>query len=247
MSGAMAALAQAGNPSGSPSMTERGEGVRSARAVTTEAGPASNVGGRVRGRDPRKYDYAESGRAIGTFTATREDRLSAGEACAALALLHFTFVKGESEEHWKTFDSALFLCHALNSGSVLNTGRARLEYVIDGKKWTHNYREVLNVLSTDARRFFRAYADDIRAVIKQVLGSYDPFDFVSEEIVGQLKQIAGDRGLSRFPDLVFDSADACLRLSPTESAAVRRSKAMVLRGKENAADELDFQFRSEGA
>lgn len=241
----MAALAQAGKPPSPPGVSERGEGVHSARAITTEAGPSSNVGGRARGRDPRKFDYAESGRPIGTFTATREDRLSAGEACAALALLHKTFVPGESEEHWKTFDSALFLCHALNSGSVLNTGRAKLEYVIDARKWTHNYREVLNVLALDVRRFFRAYADDIRTVIKQVLATYDPYDFVSVEIVGQVKQIAGDRGLSRFPDLIFDAADACLQLTPTESAAVRRSKSLVLRGKVNVADELDFQHRGE--
>jgi len=70
---------------------------------------------------------------------------------------------------------------------------------------------------------------------------------VSVEIVGQLRQIAGDRGLSRFPDLVFDAADACLQLTPTESAAVRRSKALVLRGKINVADELDFQYRGDEA
>jgi len=239
----MAGLAQAGNPAGVSGGEGRGEGVRSARAVTAEAGPASNVGGRVRGRDPRKFDYAESGRPIGTFTATREDRLSVGEACAALALVHKRFVEGESEEHWKTFDSALFLCHALNSGSILNTGRANLEYVIEGKKWTHSYREVLNVLALDVRRFFRAYADDVRVVIKKVLASYDPYDFEAVELVGQLQQIAADRGLSRFPDLVFDAADACLLLTPTERAAVRRSKALVLRGKANVADDLDFQHR----
>lgn len=188
--------------------------------------------------DTRKFRYdVTRGRGTKplTFSASKVDRMSANEAGDTLEAIHVMFgIDREVEARLVAFDNALFFEHSINGASLLQPGRGEL--VVDGMVFDiHPFKEKLGV---DQRRFFRAFADDIADVNKQVLDSYDPYDPVSVEKVGFIKQIAAVRGLQKYPHLIHDSSDACSRLSYDERAAVANSKRVVLDSVVNNADAL---------
>jgi len=94
------------------------------------------------------------------------------------------------------------------------------------------------LLGVDQRRFFRAYADDIAEVNREVLDAYDPYDAVAAEKAAQVHQVAVERGLQKFPHLAHDSSDACLGLSYDERLAVIASKRVVIPSTVNAVDRI---------
>lgn len=187
--------------------------------------------------DPRKYRY-DIYRARSTnigFNVTRDDRMSAEEAGAMLHTIHEMLkIEREDEARIAAFDRALFFCHTVNSGSTLQPGATKL--CVDGVNF--EYGDIVRKLGNDIRRFFRAFADDIAQVNREIIAGYDPYDHASVERVGWIQQIALERGLQRFPYLAHDSADACVKLTPAERAAVVASKREVLSTTVNSADSM---------
>jgi hypothetical protein len=131
----------------------------------------------------------------------------------------------------------------VNSGSVLQPGRSRL--YVKGEQF--QFDEVVRLLGTNIRRFFRAFADDVREVNKEVLEEYTPFDPEKKERHDWLVEVANDRGLARFPDLAHDSADKCLGLSAAERMALASSKVSVFSTIINSADRLNSSSRVIGS
>jgi len=188
--------------------------------------------------DKRKYRYdVTRGRSAGLkgFTVTKVDRMSAVEAGNVLEEIHKMFGIGtESESRLYTFDRALWFEHSINGASLMQPGRG--EIVVDGVSF--DIQPLKIKLGIDQRRFFRAFADDIAQVNKEILDSYDPYDVESVEKVGFIRQIAAARGLQKYPHLIHDSSDACLDLSYDERAAVANSKRVVLESSSNQADSM---------
>lgn len=215
--------------------------------------------GRVIGRDLGRYDKrkfkhdrykAQSVKDRVLWHVTKDDRLEAGDAGDLLHKIHINFGIGTEGAHVvEAFNDGLFFCHTLNSGSVLQPARSVVMLEIGrGKDGLPSYKEfnmmhVIATLGVDMRRFFRAYADDVRAVNRKVLDSYDPGNFESVEKQGWLMEVAFDRGLSRYPDLAHDSADKCLGLIPAERAALASSKVGVFGNIVNTADVIHSNSR----
>jgi len=188
--------------------------------------------------DPRlfKYDVFRARMTEVPFAVTRDDRMPAEEAGAMLDLIHDRFgVKRSAHSELRAFDNALFFSHTVNSGSVLQPGMARM-IVNDNSMF--DFGEVVRILGTQMRRFFRAYADHTTEVNREVLNAYNPYDPVTVEQHGWLLQVAFDRGLHRYPYLAHDTADACLKLNPAERAALAASKRDVLSTTTNSADSM---------
>jgi len=121
------------------------------------------------------------------------------------------------------FVRAVCLAHAKNSGSVLQPGRA-VFYVSNTQ---YDFLEnVVRVLGEDYRRFFRCYADFTRGVLRGIMAKRSDPAFADD--IRDIEWVAADRGLSRYPDLVHDSAEACYGLTGIERTALQVSKRAVL-------------------
>lgn len=204
---------------------------------------AAPVAGRVVGRGPvpvdtRKFRYdrtrADTLPALG-FSASKADRMDAAEAGAMLQRIHEMYgIDRDSEDVIAAFDKALFFEHTINGASLLQPGRGKL-FVADT---AFELQLVKTLMGADQRRFFRAFADDIADVNREVLASYDAYDAVAAEKYGQLLQVAVERGLQKYPHLAHDSSDAGVRLSVEERVAVMASKRSVLASSVNKVDEV---------
>lgn len=200
--------------------------------------PGIRKGKAISDVDPSMYPFnvvagSRSGNAI---IAGRDDRLSPKDASAKLALILESFgLMAEPHEFCYDFTQAMFVAHALNGASIVGPGRAN--FFVGG--YPYSYGTVIKILGPDARRFFRAYADDIAKAVSKVLESYDPSDHDSVRMCGQIRSIAVVKQIVQFPYLIHDSADACVKLSPAEIAAVNRSKGLVLNDTPNAVDSLN--------
>lgn len=169
------------------------------------------------------------------FGATKVDRMDANDAGDALEHIHEMYgVHTEDEARIAAFDDALWFEHTVNGASMLQPGRGYLK--VDGVSFDIGH--IKTYLGEDQRRFFRAYADDIAECNMRVLKSYDPYDPVSAEMVGQIKQVALERGLQKYPHLAHDSSDACVSISMEERSALIASKRLVLPSVVNSVDAL---------
>jgi len=187
--------------------------------------------------DPAMYPFnvVAGSRSGNSIVVGRDDRMSPKEANSKLFLILESFgLEAEPHEFCFDFTQALFVSHALNGASMIGPGRA--VFHVGGSPFS--YGTVIKVLGPDSRRFFRAYADDIAKAISKVLERYDPSDHDSVRMCGQIRSIAVAKHLTQFPYLIHDSADACVKLSPAEFAAVNKSKDHVLGDGKNAIDEL---------
>jgi hypothetical protein len=168
------------------------------------------------------------------FSATKADRLDAAEAGAILDRVHEMYgIQNESEDILVAFDKALFFEHTVNGASLLQPGRGKL-FVGESE---FELQLVKALLGENQRRFFRAFADDIADVNREVMATYDAYDAVAQEKYGQLMQVAVERGLQKYPHLAHDSSDAGVRLSIEERKAIASSKRLVLESVVNRADE----------
>lgn len=169
----------------------------------------------------------------------KSDRLEAEEAGDRLHHIHKMYgIERENPNIVKAFDNALFFCHTVNSGSVLQPDRSWL--IVRGDKFS--FGPVITYLGTDLRRFFRSFATEIMEVNKKILADYDPYNPTNAEKHDWLLEVAMDRGLMRFPYLAHDSSDKC-SLTPVERAAVSSSKTSVFGSIINAADRFNSNSR----
>lgn len=247
----------------------RGEGNQTAGASSPRPGQSGGAGtpragarailvgeeatGRGWGKGPvpvdtRKFRYDRT-RALMQqpvqFTATKNDRMDPDEAGDVLHDIHRRLgIDTEDESRILAFDNALWWQHTLNGASIMQPGRGVLS--VDGM--TFDISDCLKMISeNNLRRFFRAFADEIAAVNKQVLAGYNPYDLISAEKYGQLMQVAVARGLHKFPEYAFDAADACKDISVDARRAIMASKAFVI-PRVNTTDRLPTQaLQSVGA
>lgn len=191
--------------------------------------------------DPRKFRYdVTRARAMPklAFGASRADRMDAGDAGALLDRIHqMCGIDRETEDVIAAFDKALFFEHTINGASLLQPGRGVLR-VGSSEFETQGIKQVLG---TDQRRFFRAFADDIALVNREVLAAYDAHDPISVEMHGQVMQVAVERGLQKYPYLAHDASDAGVRLSVEERNALMVSKRVVLEGSVNRVDAVQHR------
>jgi len=211
------------------------------------AGPKRTVelrsDGRGWGRGPaavdgRKFKFdlirAKTQPAL-AFSVSKVDRLDAEVAGELLTKLLVRFgIDSEDETRILGFMNALFLQHTLNGGSIMQPGRGMMR--VDGVGF--DLATVNIILGNDARRFYRAYADEITEVNRRIVQDVDPMDPVSMELFGQLKQVAQERKLQKYPEFCHDSADSCLHMTIEERRAVISSKRLVLLGTVNRADDI---------
>lgn len=193
----------------------------------------------------RTYDrVAGLSKAPVPFDASRDDRMSKEDAGFAMeSIVKRLGMTGEKPEVLEALHRAIFYSHAINGSSVLQPGRATI--TVAGT--TFDYSTIVLFLGEAQRRFFRAFADEVLNNNKRILMSDDPDDIVALEQASMLRQVASARGLSRFPHLCHDSADACSDLSDTESSALLASKAMVFATTPNMADRGRFRPGQSGA
>jgi len=188
--------------------------------------------------DKRKFKYdvnAALSRKALSFSASKVDRLDAEVAGAKLHQVHSVFgIHNENEERIFAFDQGLWYEHAVNGGSTLQAERGVIR--VDSVEF--DIPVIVKILGIDARRFFRAYADDVARCLRKVLESYDPFDPVSAEMYAAVMQVAVARGLQKYPYLIHDSSDAGVELSIEERAALQASKKYVIATSYNAADTM---------
>lgn len=254
-SSATAAKAMMGDPqvpsptgAGTPAAPGAGRPVSSAAAYTVRGPAVGGPKGLVSERtlpvfDQRKFGFSVSGvrsRSIGGFSACKADRMSAAAAADRMNGLIEQHFRGATEEVKMSFVWGLLFCHTLNGASVLTPGRAGFSVGEgEGDRVTFvEYSTIVKALGPDLRRFFRAYADETRAVNKSILDSYDAADWEAVERFGMLEQVAMERGLGRYPDLAHDSADACVGLTAPERTAVINSTRRVVDASENLADRI---------
>jgi len=216
-------------------------GTGSAGPKRTVQAPATESGwGRgPAGIDGRKFKFdlirAKTQPAL-SYSVTKVDRLDADVAGELLNRIFETFgIHNEDETRMYAFMNALFFQHTLNGGSVLQPGRGALR--VEGVEF--DIAAVNVVLGVEARRFYRAYADEIAEANELVIQNVDPMDPVSMEKYGQLMQVAQERHLQKYPKYAHDSADACLHMTLEERRAVISSKRLVLVANVNRADMID--------
>lgn len=204
---------------------------------TKSKAPAVRRGKAIAEVDPAMYPFnvVAGSRSANSFVVGRDDRMTAREARRKLEDILESFgLLSESNEFCYSFTQAMFVAHALNGSSVVGPGRAK--FTVAGSEYS--YGDIIRMLGPDSRRFFRAYADDVARALSRLLQTYDPADHESVRICGQIRSIAVSRHLVQFPYLIHDSADACVKISTAEMAAVIRSKELVLKDTPNAVDAL---------
>lgn len=199
-------------------------------------------------KDLLPFDISMAQRDPVPFGADSNRKMSRMEGRAALKrLLELRGLGTEVESVQWAFVQAMLLAHAKNSASIRVPDRAWF-YVGAGESRTNfnYYHDVVSVLGADARRFFRTYADFTLYMLKGLFkqrGSSDP-QIVAD--LADLDWVAADRGLTRAPYLVHDSADACSHLSPYERTLLSQSKASVLADSVNVVDAPRFVPQASG-
>jgi len=193
--------------------------------------------------DVRKYKYDVIGGRGGKkidWHVSKADRMDAATAGRTLQrIYHIWNLEKENPEVLLSFTNALFFCHTMNSGSMIQPDRS----IIYVGAQEFSFYEVVRLLGDDLRRFFRAFADDIAAVNQSVIDTYDPSDVQSRERFDWLMEVATDRGLMKYPHLAHDSSDKCQSITPAERAAVANSKIGIFSNISNAVDRLDTNSR----
>lgn len=184
-----------------------------------------------------RYDrLAARGKKPLEWEVTKDDRMSAVDAGDKMTELHHAFgLRGAQPEVLEAFQDAVYFGHTINSGSTLQPGRSKI--VLAGNEM--EYQTVVDLLGPDLRRFFRAYADEVRENNQRVLNAAkNTHDIVAQEKAAWIREVAFERGLTRHPDLAHDTADACWNLRPHERAALAVSKGTVFSGSVNVADQV---------
>lgn len=169
------------------------------------------------------------------FRATYNRVMSDDDARKAMAsIIRHCGAVGQVESVQLSLVNAILLSHAKNSGSIVQPSRAKFQ--VAGSRPLNFYEDVVLLLGEDVRRFFRAYADQAREVVRERLQGFRDGRSEYEEDYRDIMMVARQRGLERYPDLICDSADACTNLSRVEMDAIGMSKVSVLSRSNNVAD-----------
>jgi len=230
-----------------PGLDSGNTGTSAPPAVFREKKAGPEKIGNVRARDRRKFNFEDlgTGGAAG-IVSSKADRMTADQAWVKTAGLFEIFIAGEPAEHKAAFLEAMFFCHTVNSGSVAQPGRATFAFVVNGRESKEfKMSDVIMSLREDTRRYFRAYADEIRDVNQKILDACNPLDPVSNEKAAWILQVAAERGLSRYPNLAHDSSSACTMLTLPERSAVAQSSRRVLSHAVNVPDGVRTDSRVE--
>jgi len=214
-------------------------GVGSAGSGLTRETPKGKrrIGVQIVMADPRLVGYdrvgARSVRPI-SWEVSKNDRMSPMQAGSEMRKLYALYgIVGETPAVMEAFHDAIYFAHTLNGASVLQPGRAT--FSLDGN--TMDFAKAVEYLGENQRRFFRAYADEVKDCNLRILAAaYDSSDRVAVEKAALLRQVAAAKGLSRHPELAHDTADACLHLPDGQVAALVSSKAAVFGSTPNMAD-----------
>jgi len=225
-----------------------GEGRRGG-GITERVKQERRIGRNFNRYDPRKFKHDRLAAQRVTPVAwhvTKDDCMEAEEAGRKLSRIHTVYgIDKSAPEVIEAFNNGLFFAHTINSGSTLQPARSviKLKRTPEDIVSEFSMMEVIQSLGVDIRRFFRAYADEVRAVNEHVIASYDPADFESVERFNWLIAVAHERGMSRHPELAHDSADKCTGLLPVERAALAVSKVGVFGNIVNTADKIHSNSR----
>lgn len=219
-------------------------------AVVEEGAATVNIIGRSYVGSRRNQLYrgidvtAALARPLG-YSATSNFEMSKDQANLVMAaLLNRLGLANELDNTKFYFMQALQLCFAMNSSSVQMPDRATFTvYTVAGDgvregRVFNLFTDVMMVLGNDARRFFRAFADDTRQVLENLQtavlkgpsghdeNGLDEYDARLDEWKVILS-VANKRGLTRTPCLVHDSAESCSNLTATDRAYLNASKTTI--------------------
>jgi len=191
---------------------------------------------RTLGVDTLPYDYAAGvAEKEVPFSVTSNRVMSLREASSRLVgLMQHVGVHAQSDAVQLAFHRAILLAHAKNSASVVQPDRAIIR--IAGGATINFYTDVVFFLGDDTRRFFRAYADMTRQVVRGMFSRWQQGDASIAEDIRDLEWVAAERGLVRYKDLVADSSDACSDLTRPERAALGQAKQSIFASINNPAD-----------
>jgi len=168
-------------------------------------------------------------------TLTLDSKMSAAEAgaCTAKILREWGLYDAEDEGVSVAVLRQVLLSFALNQTSANAPLRSVINY--GGREF-----KMLDLYTTigpeNVRRYARAYADQIRDVVRSVLrgATFDDYDMA--DLREEIYRIANARGMQRHPDLCFDVADHCTGLAQNERNAIASAKEIVLTSTVNAVD-----------
>jgi len=188
--------------------------------------------------DTRKFRFdttATTAVNVKSWSATKADRMSPEAAGSKLSdLMRMFGIERQDPEVCMAFVKSMLFCMAVNSSSVLTPDRA--EFSVGDTDF--RFLDVVRYLGSDLRRFFRAYADETVDLLKDVLNHPDQFHESVRDKRDLIMNVANDRGLSRYPHLIGDNAEACTNLAVTEHSAIALSKRSKLESNINVADRL---------
>lgn len=202
--------------------------------------PVFNYGSDMPTVDPSSlpFDSLQGAREMVPYGATSNRVLETEHAKAMLSLMmQRVDILGRADGVRLAFFNGMLLAHVKNSGSVLTPDRA-VFYVGDGenRREFNYFADVVDVLGADTRRFFRAYADSTRKVVKAKLAMRGSRSYAVRQDIEHIEQVAHDRGLSRIPELCFDTADACSQLTSYQRDLLAVAKVGILSKGVNMVD-----------
>lgn len=211
-------------------------------------------------RNPKLYPGVDINGALAKPLAvgfTTDSAMSVDEASQTMKMLFQRLsLNHELDGVQFHFISAMLLCMAVNSTSVLVPGRATFKV---GNSTFDYFSDVVSPLGADVRRFFRAYADVTKIELQNLRSKYslgprdssdeenEAYGYVSEMWASVLR-VADARGLSRAPHLIHDTSEYCTGLTVTERSLIANSKTAVLSntssGPGNPVDNARLQSRA---
>jgi len=215
-------------------------------AVVEEGAAPVNLVGRSRAGN-RRLDLYRGIDVMGALSrplhvgATTDFAMSVSQASEATqAILNGCGMANEMDNSKFFFLQAMQLCYAMNSASTQQPGRATFSIHTEkgGESSFNLFADVVSVLGVDTRRYFRAYADETRTVLRGLRAAYvagpkggsdmdlDVYDTIVDQW-SAIQRVAVSRGLARVPDLVHDSAENCSGLTSVELAFLASSKASI--------------------
>jgi len=186
----------------------------------------------------RDYDHVGGlGRRLHVFSSSNY-KVATDDAAALWAdLLTYNGLEDQVDHVKLAFIDAVYFAHAFNGASLLMPDRAYVSFANGNDFFRKSFKEaVLDPLGDQARRFFRANADEIKTALialrKRVSsgqGTASDQDYGEDcEMWDEVLRVASERGLTRVPHLIHDSSDACTGLDASERAYLAASKRIVL-------------------